>query len=379
MAGPEVIVAGGGPAGAALALTLGRRGRRVLVVERDHLPRHKLCGEFLSPESQALLEGLGCLEALRRHQPERIRRARFTTATGRALELELPGEGLGVSRWVLDALLLEAAAHAGVEVLARTEVASIEPAGAGFRVQLRAARSTAARTIEAPRVVGAHGRRSRLDRALGRGFMEVRQPFVGFAQHHRALGDAATLRGWVELYTFDGGYCGMSFVEGDRVNVCCLLEHRALEGASGSGWAKVVEVLGRRSAPLGRRLEDLEVDAAAPLRTSGEVAFVPREQAKDGVLFVGDAAGMIAPLAGDGQAMALDAGVTLAELIAGGGEPNALGARWSRLWRRRYGVRMGLAGALQRRLMRPAEAERLVRVVGSVPRLAGLLVRLTRG
>ena len=109
----DVAIAGGGPAGSALAIHLARAGRRVMLFERDRFPRDKLCGEFLSPEARALLLELGCLDEVLASGAVPIRRARFTSVRGRILEFPLPGEGLGISRAALDGILFRQAAASG--------------------------------------------------------------------------------------------------------------------------------------------------------------------------------------------------------------------------------------------------------------------------
>ena len=93
----DVAVVGGGPARSATATWLARGGLDVVLLERDLLPRHKLCGEFLSGEARRLLDELGCLEALLGAGARPIEAARFTTASGGSVRVDLPSEALGVS------------------------------------------------------------------------------------------------------------------------------------------------------------------------------------------------------------------------------------------------------------------------------------------
>ena len=64
MTRPELLVTGGGPAGAAIAALAAARGVRTLLIEKDRFPRDKVCGEFLSAEGCAVLARLGLLPAL---------------------------------------------------------------------------------------------------------------------------------------------------------------------------------------------------------------------------------------------------------------------------------------------------------------------------
>ncbi len=377
----EVAIAGGGLAGAALAIQLARQGRQVVVLERDQLPRDKLCGEFLSAESRRLLDALGALGRVEAAGAVRLERARFTAPSGHEITFPLPHPALGISRRVLDALLLEVAAEAGAAVRTRVEVQAFRRREQSFEVQLVGQES-----LRAGWAIGAHGRRARLDQQLERGSFRARSPFVGLKRHHRPRTErvAAELLGAVEIHGFDGGYLGLSFVEGGVVNACLLAGESVLEAAGGGGWETVTEHVARQNPHLAARLEALEPLPERALAVA-QVSFEFKEREKDEVLFVGDAAGMIAPLAGDGQAMALASAHTLgALLLKAPASPTsedraALARRWDRAWRLEFELRMRLARLLQGQLLAPRRADRLVRGVAAVPGLAGALVRLTRG
>lgn len=388
----DVVIVGAGLSGCALATRLARQGRRVLVLEKQRFPRDKLCGEFLSPESQGELRSLGLLSQVQEAGPAPIRKARFTTESGAEIAFPLPGQGLGLSRWCLDAMLFSHALASGVEGRVEHEVQRVQTGAQGeLRVEgLNGAREPF--SVDADWVVASHGRRARLDHALQRPFIEQRHPFIGLKRHHRAGLHAAgaqlsaALSDSVEIHAFEGGYCGMSFVQTGEVNVCMLVRQDGLRTAAGSGrfdWANVQQSLLNRNPHLRARLSALEPSDAQTLAVS-QVPFVPKTRFARGVLFVGDAAGMIAPLAGDGQAMALTSARLLAALLAPApaqptaSERAALGAQWDARWRARFGVRMRVALELQERLLSARTADRLVRGVSWVPGLAAALARLTR-
>jgi len=411
--GWDVAVVGGGPAGSVLAASLARRGRRVVLFEKDRFPRAKLCGEFLSGDAARHLDELGCLDAVLASGPARIFGARLTTPSGSTLEVELPGGAFGVSRRVLDQVLLRHAVHAGATVLEAATVGSVrfrgggttprptDPGGAEVEVSLQSEESEesgeeAARngtlkgTIRAELAVGAHGRRSSLDHRLERSFLSRSYPFVGFSRHHRLLAGTAgrklaeELNGFVEVHTFDGGYCGMSFIEGREVNVCMLLDERFLKALPSPRWFQLREALGRIHPLLRRRFDALETSD----ETVHAVARVPcacKGTSAGAMLLVGDAAGMIPPFCGDGQAMALESALLLSDRIAKktGQEISAnfadLARCWDRDWRSRFGFRMKLAQALQQVLLRQRPAAIGLRIVKAVPGLAALLVGATRG
>ncbi|MCZ6795801.1 MAG: NAD(P)/FAD-dependent oxidoreductase [Planctomycetota bacterium] len=391
----DVAIIGAGPAGSSLAALLATRGLAVTLFEKDRFPRDKLCGEFLSGGATRHLEEIGCLEGVQALDPARMSRARFTTPSAGELVVDLPDEALGVSRRRLDEVLLRHAASRGAEILEGAEVREVRasPDGEASAVaELEVRRESGVLERRRARLaVGAHGRRSALDRRLGRPFLNERHPFVAFQRHHWPLpGEAGRrlvdeLRGAVEIHTFEGGYCGLSFVETGEINVCLLCEEAWLKGRGAADWGVLVESLGRASRPLGRRLAALEPSDS--LRVVAGIPLVSKETRRGPLLFVGDAAGMVAPFSGDGQAMALESACHLSALIAtvaGPGGPgglsfDAIAARWDRRWKRAFGVRQRLARCLQRLLLRETSARWSLRVAKAVPGLATLLVRATRG
>ena len=118
----DVAIVGAGVAGSTLAVALANQGWAVILFERDQFPRHKVCGEFLSPESQQSLAALGLATALRAQQPVPLDRATITSASGHHLKLRLPGTAWGLSRFALDATLATHAVQAGAVLYSETVV-----------------------------------------------------------------------------------------------------------------------------------------------------------------------------------------------------------------------------------------------------------------
>src|SRR5207249_855279 len=122
----DVAIAGAGLAGGALALRLARSGVRVALLDPGRFPRDKLCGEFLSPEGWQALDRLGLAGMLAGSGYHIIHRVRLSTPRGRVVDAEFTGPGglpgIGLSRSVLDALIVQHARAAGVEVFEATRV-----------------------------------------------------------------------------------------------------------------------------------------------------------------------------------------------------------------------------------------------------------------
>ena len=363
----EVAIIGGGPAGSALAALLARAGGKPVLLEKDRFPRAKVCGEFLSMEAQGLLRRIGCLEGIQGRFPAVIERARFSSPSGRTVEFPLGAGAMGLTRFALDELLFRHAQTSGADAFEDVEVLKIVPDADGTTLTL-----SKGRALRADLVIAAGGRR------LAPAAATSSPLFVGFKRRHRVApgSDAADLDGCVEIYLFKGGYCGVNSVEAGAVNVCLLADERWLVSLSSPKWDAVAAEMSRLNVPLGRRLRALRPDSD-PLAVARISLSAPGPVAGP-LLRLGDAAGMIAPLCGDGQAMALDSALLLAELMAKV-ERTALPEAWAAAWHRRYSARLRLGRGLQRLLLQPHAAEGVLAACGLLPAVPRWLLALTRG
>ncbi len=368
----DVIVIGGGLAGSSAAIHLAERGRHVLLLERRTLPAGKLCGEFLSPEVALSLERLGLLRAVRAAGAHPIRRALLTTAGGATYAGRLPGTALGLSRYRLDKMLFDRAAAAGADTCDGATVRAVDGSLAdGFEV------STGGTSYAGRVVLGAYGRRSLLDRKLERAFIGQKNPYVAFKAHF--AGDGVADR--VEVHAFRGGYCGLSHVEEGRVNVCWIARKQRLAEAGGRPEAMMEHVLAENPV-LGHRLRRMR-RVSERFEAVAQVSLAPKPAFEQGVCMVGDAAGMIAPLCGDGMAMALRSAELAvphaAEFLSGEAGAEDFRARYARDRQRAFALRMRLGRWIQRASMRPAWSDAVVRTCRWVPGLGPWLIRQTRG
>ncbi|MCS6986576.1 MAG: FAD-dependent monooxygenase [Sphingomonadaceae bacterium] len=306
-----VVVAGGGPAGAAAALWLARAGRRVRLYERETAPAHKVCGEFLSWEAQAWLADLGIdALALGAVTIDRVR----LVAGDREASAPIGFRALSLTRRRLDAALLEAAARAGVEVRRGVVVRALEPDGTLVTTH----------GTERPDVLvvatGKHGLR---------GGVRPRAPEparVGLKTYLRLRPDQEReLAGHVELVLFDGGYLGLQAVEGGAANLCLLVSAERFRAAGGR-FAALLAWLAEHAPHLRRRLDGARHLLERPLAVSGmPYGHLWRGHAgRWAHLYpVGDQAAVIPSFAGDGVALALHGARLVARAILDGTGPGA--------------------------------------------------------
>lgn len=370
----DVIVIGGGLSGCSAAAQLARHGHEVLLLEKETYPRHKLCGEFLSPEAQSSFERLGVLDAVADAGARSIEHARLTGPNGTTVDHALPGTALGLSRYRLDHLLFRRACTLGVEGRTGTKVTEVQGAlDEGFAVH------AGGDVVEGRLVLGAYGRRGVPDRTLDRPFLDQHSPYVAFKAHY--AGDTAALDGTIEIHTAPGGYCGLGPVEDDRVNACWIGHTDALQEAGGTPEAMLTQALGRNPALAGRMQGLTRVSDR--FEAVSQVPLMAKDQFVDDVCMVGDAAGMIAPLCGDGMAMALAAADLVvppaADFLDGTHSVAAFKRTYQTRWSQRFERRLTIGRWVHRAAFRPTATRALLTACGTLPFLTRWLIRSTRG
>jgi menaquinone-9 beta-reductase len=288
----DLIVIGGGPAGTAAAITAARKGGRVLLLERGRYPRHKVCGEFVSAESLDLLSSL--LDANGSpllQEAIRIAHARVFL-DGRMLRTSICPPAASIARIDLDAALWRAAESEGVE--ARQGIAVKNVSGIGtFRV--RATEDE----FEGRAVVNASGRWSTLNSAKTQGINATR--WLGLKAHFAESSASDS----VDLYFFEGSYCGVQPIGAGQINVCAMV--RADVATTLPGVLALHTALHERSREWQALID--------PVSTS-PLIFRDPEPERGGMLMAGDAAGFVDPFVGDGISLALRSGALAAECLA---------------------------------------------------------------
>lgn len=282
-------MAGAGPAGAACAITASRGGARVLLLEKDRFPRHKVCGEFVSPESLDLLEWL--LGGARFQDRPTVGGSRIFYRERQA-RLPIAPAARSVSRSELDLELLQAARRAGVRAEEGVVIQKVERS-AVFTV------TTLTGTFAARAVVNATGRWSQIGRPAGDPKIN-REKWIGVKAHFTEDHPPPT----VDLYFFDGGYCGVTPMSDMSVNACALVRADVAHSID-----QVLEL-----HPELRRRSRAWRPLFTPLTTSG-VHFQPPRTESGGMMLAGDAAAFIDPYTGDGISLALHSGALAAKAM----------------------------------------------------------------
>lgn len=293
----DVIVIGAGVSGTSCALQLARQGRRTLLLDRQHFPRHKTCGEFLSPETKEMLEYLGIRHDKLAIGTSIMDHAMIIMPHGGEITAPLPGQAYGFSRYELDRLLQQHAMRAGADIVTGTTVTHIRLLD-DQRFEVDAKQGDERVRYVARAVIGAHG--TKKPRGAASAGDERDDPvYVGLKSHYHGV----TLHPRVELYFCEGGYVGISPIESGRVNVAALLTLKSVQG-SGKSVPEILRSASRSNKRLADRMAEGEPVpgtqvSIAPLRLSD----LPEPWSQ--YPHIGDAMMMLPPLCGDGMSVAL--------------------------------------------------------------------------
>jgi menaquinone-9 beta-reductase len=337
----DVCVVGAGPAGSTCAFYLARQGKRVLLLEKQRFPRDKLCGDAVCTRAQIHLERMGVLPAiLAAHEGHWAEYGGFVSPRGiPCLATSTDGGAkplvIAVKRVVLDARIARAATEAGAELVEDAPVARAEFSRAdglwSVHCQTEPARCYTARAL-----VLADGALSRLARSLG---LVTTPPDAVCSRSYIAAGTSDFAADGVLFYSVSllPGYCSV-FREADgSFSFCCYV----IPGGS----TRLTDLKARHHQALQNdphlrsalgpapRLDPMR---AAPLRLGG----VPRSSGEH-VLLVGDAAGQIDPLTGEGIQYAMDAAEIAAETLAEALEAGDLSASFLQRYHRRWMAAFG--------------------------------------
>jgi menaquinone-9 beta-reductase len=374
----DVAIIGGGLAGLALSIQLASQGRSVVLVEKETYPFHKVCGEYISLESWNFLTSLGLpLGAL--HLPI-IDTLLLTSAGGKSFTTRLPLGGFGMSRYALDAALAQLAAQKGVDVLQETKAEEVSFNDL-FHIRLSAGKEASARTLQAKVCCAAYGKRSNLDVKWKRGFLfrgdRKLENYIGVKYHIRSE--------WkdniIGLHNFREGYCGISKIEGDNYCLCYMTKADELK-KSGNQIRQLEERVLFQNPFLKSILTNSVRSEAFPI-TISQISFSKKTQVENGVLMLGDAAGMIAPLCGNGMSMALHSSKLATQLVNqfldGTISRKEMEARYRRQWQAQFAGRLLMGRTIQRFFGKGRTTDWFISMFKAFPFLAKPVVKLTHG
>jgi len=360
----QVLVVGGGIAGAALAARLARARRDVVLVERRPGPHDKVCGEFISGEAALLLNDFNIdLEALRAARITAVR----LWARDAAVAVPLPFPAFSLSRRVLDEALLARASACGVEVWRGVTVRALTRDAEGWAAALDGGENILAG--DAFLATGKHDLRG-WKRPPGQ-----QNDLLAFKQHWRLSPvQARALAGCVELFLFSGGYAGLAPVEDGLVNLCLVVRQRQFK-KSDCRWDVLLDRLRTDVPALRQRLAHATPCGDRPLALASiPYGFVHTGSDDPSPWRLGDQAAVIPSFAGEGISIALHSARLAAETYLADGNS----ARYQARLAADLAARIRHATLISRLLVHPAGQAVAMAAVRLIPGLIGTVARHTR-
>jgi flavin-dependent dehydrogenase len=297
----SIGIIGGGLSGLVAAIHLSKNNLPVTVFEKESYPNHKVCGEYVSREILPYLEQLDI--QLTDLDPARINKLQYSTASGKIVNTDLPLGGLGVSRYAFDEFLYQKALSSGVKFI-KALVTDVLYTEDEFQIT-----TNQKETFQFKLVLGAYGKRSLLDKKLDRNFIDQKSGWLAIKGHYKKDDFPEDL---VMLHNFKGGYCGLSKTESGAINVCYLASYNSFKQHKDPITFKNKVLLQnphlrsffQEAKPLFEK--DLSI---------AQISFEKKSSVQDHILMLGDAAGLIHPLSGNGMAMAIHSAKLASEAV----------------------------------------------------------------
>lgn len=365
----DVVIIGGGLAGLCNAIHLSKFGKKVLLIEKNEYPKHKVCGEYISNE---VLPYLAFLEI----NPfdfgaVKIENFQLSTTKNKIISAKLPLGGFGISRYQLDFILSEKAKENGVVILQDAVI------NVAFKNEVFSIETKLNKTFTSKIAIGAFGKRSLLDVKMNRNFIKKKSPYLGVKIHVKGRFPEDL----VALHNFKGGYCGVSKVENNTINLCYITSFSSFKKY------KNIEDFQEQVVFKNQYLKEIFSNSEAvfekPL-TISQISFETKKPVENHILMCGDAAGMIHPLCGNGMSMAIQSAQLASKLILNyfKGEietRSELENQYIRQWNKEFSLRLKAGHFIAMLFRKDKIASILLQILKKIPFLLPIIIKQTHG
>ena len=347
---------------------MSQKGYSVTIIEENGYPKHKVCGEYISNEVLPYFESLGL--NISELLPTRIDEFHFSSVSGTLIKAKLPLGGFGISRYTLDNYLYKKALKNGCNVI-KDRVSSVV-----FDNSLFAVTTDSGTAYSATIVFAAYGKRAQLDRNLNRSFFMKKSHWLAVKAHYKGEFSNSV----VGLHNFKGGYCGVSKVEDNRVNICYLTDYEAFKKYKNV--AEFENQVVMQNPHLRTFLSDATLLFEKPL-TISQISFHKKTTIENHMLMIGDTAGLIHPLCGNGMAMAIHSAKLACEaailFLEQKISRSAMEQTYSQNWRFHFSNRLKMGRIIAKILQNPHLSETILRIFVMMPFLLPMVIRKTHG
>jgi flavin-dependent dehydrogenase len=365
----DVIVIGGGLAGLCNAIHLSKCGKKVLLIEKNEYPKHKVCGEYISNEVLPYLEFLDINPF--QFGAVKIKRFQLSTTKSKLISAKLPLGGFGISRHTLDLFLSEKAKENGV-VMLQDVVLNTTYSEDVFTIETKENN-----TFTSKVAIGAFGKRSLLDVKMERAFIQQKSPYLGVKIHVKGYFPDDL----VALHNFKGGYCGVSKVENNAINLCYITNFSSFKKY------KNIDDFQEQVVFKNKFLKEIYQNSEAlfenPL-TISQISFETKKPVENHVIMCGDSAGMIHPLCGNGMSMAIQSAQIASKLILNYLNDSLyprreLEKQYIRQWNKKFRFRLKAGHFIAMLFRKDRVAAVLLQALKKIPFLLPIIIKQTHG
>ena len=368
----DVAIIGGGLAGLSLSIQLAKAGYKIILFEKENYPFHRVCGEYISMESWNFINNLGL--NLQELNLPKITNLIVSSPSGNMISHPLDPGGFGISRYKLDYELYKIALDAGVEVCENSKVEDVHFSNEFFTLPGKI------KPVIAKVVVAAFGKRSNLDVKWSRKFILKKHTklnnYIGVKYHVQTEHPEST----IALHNFKNGYCGISKIEDNKYCLCYLTtadnlkEHHSIP--------RMEEMILQKNPHLKNIFQNATLLYASPV-TISQVSFENKSPVEDHIIMIGDSAGMITPLCGNGMSMAFHSGkiafIQIDSFLKNNLTRSEFEEQYRLEWKKQFAGRLRTGRIIQSLFGKESVTNLFIRLLKPFPSIIGRLIRATHG
>lgn len=363
----DCIIIGGGLAGLCLSIQLVQKGHSVVLIEKNKYPFHKVCGEYISMESYDFVQSLGV--DLDKMNLPKINQLNVTAHKGYKISSPLAMGGFGVSRYSLDHELAQIAKKVGVFVIEGCNAINVKLQNGVYTVE------TIKGSFNSKLVCGTYGK---IEPAfIKRAITKKKGDYIA-VKYHIKIQFPNNL---IELHNFKDGYCGISKVDNEAVCLCYLTTTKNLN-ANNNDIKELEKNILMKNPHLKKYFTEAEFLFEKPLAIS-QIGFSKKQTYKNDVLLIGDSAGAIAPLCGNGMSIAMRSSKIISVYIdmylQNKLTKHELIEQYNKEWNGNFSLRIKSGYYLQMLFGKHLTTVLSLKILGAFPFLFRKLIALTHG
>jgi len=365
----QCAIIGGGLAGLCLSIQLAKQGISVILFEKNKYPFHKVCGEYISMESRDFLEEIGV--SISELNLPIINELGISSELGYMLNAPLDMGGFGISRYRLDNYLSTIAKKSGVTLIENCRVLDVKITGPVNCIY------TSQGEFLSEITCGSYGKYVPVFLSDAKLKNKIKQNYIGVKYHIKT--DLKPNR--IELHNFSRGYCGVSKVDNDMYCLCYLSDSKNLKENNNDIHQMEQKVL-YKNRYLKKLFTESEFIHEDPYVISN-IQFSKKDTSVNTIFLLGDSAGSITPLCGNGMSMAMKASKILAELLIrffnSSISADKLSKEYEELWNNSFYSRIQAGYYLQYLFGKKYTTHYALKTLNQFPALTQKVISLTHG